>query len=482
MKNEKIYNIWTEFITCKKYKKYFMSNEEEWNNKLAELKKYIDKYNKRPIEVNEEKKTLSKWLQHQQTNYKSREDIMKNQDIYNKWNEFINSEKYKKYFMSDKEVWHNIFNEVKKYIDANDKRPSCSDNNKDIEKIGTWITRQTMNYNLRESLMKYQEIYEIWKNFINDDKYKKYFTSNEDIWLDNFNKVKKYIDENDKRPSTSDKDDKIKFYGNWIVHSFSSYKIRKGVMKNQYIYNVWTEFVTSNKYEKYFISDEKKWNNHLEFVRIYIDKYDKRPSCSDENELISFYGSWICNQLKNYANKTQIMFDENIYNKWTEFITNEKYKKYFMSNEEEWQSNLNFVKKYIDENNKTPSTYDKNKDIKKLGNWISNQQKNHKSKEYIMKNSDIYDKWTEFITSEKYKKYFMSNEEEWQSNLNFIKKYIDENNKRPSAKNKDTKMLGKWLQHQITNYKLKEYIMKNSDIYDKWTEFINNPQYKQYFN
>ena len=56
-----------------------------------------------------------------------------------------------------------------------------------------------------------------------------------------------------------------------------------------------------------------------------------------------------------------------------------------MSNNEEWQSNLNLIKKYIDENDKRPSECDKNRDIKTLGIWISNQQKNYKSKEQIMK-------------------------------------------------------------------------------------------------
>jgi hypothetical protein len=57
-----------------------------------------------------------------------------------------------------------------------------------------------------------------------------------------------------------------------------------------------------------------------------------------------------------------------------------------------------------------------------------------------MKNSEIYNKWTKFITSEK---------------------YIDTNNKRPSSsdKNKEIKILSKWISHQITNYKSKGKIM-----------------------
>lgn len=35
------------------------------------------------------------------------------------------------------------------------------------------------------------------------------------------------------------------------------------------------------------------------------------------------------NQLNKYKTQTQIMQEQDIYNKWTEFITDPKYKKYF---------------------------------------------------------------------------------------------------------------------------------------------------------
>ena len=72
------------------------------------------------------------------------------------------------------------------------------------------------------------------------------------------------------------------------------------------------------------------------------------------------------------------MKNEKIYDKWTEFINDDKYKEHFMSNEDEWYNNLEQVKKYINENNKKPSRYDKNSVIKKMGIWTINQQKKYK--------------------------------------------------------------------------------------------------------
>jgi len=128
-----------------------------------------------------------------------------------------------------------------------------------------------------------------------------------------------------------------------------------------------------------------------------------------------------------------------------------------------------------------PSFRDKNNDIKVLGKWISHQQTNYKKKVNIMKNDDIYKKWTEFI--QKYKEYFLSNEELWSNKLNEVIEYIKTNKKLPSSRHieKEIMILGKWLYTQKKSVKNKTYIMKNKEIYDKWTNFINDSNYKVYF-
>jgi hypothetical protein len=110
----------------------------------------------------------------------------------------------------------------------------------------------------------------------------------------------------------------------------------------------------------------------------------------------------------NYKNKKQIMSDEEIYNKWTEFINDIRYITYFQSNEELWIKRLDDVKHYIDSHNKRPSDSDKNSDIKQLGSWICTQQTNYKKKKKIMSEEGIYNRWTEFINDKRYITYFQS--------------------------------------------------------------------------
>ena len=71
------------------------------------------------------------------------------------------------------------------------------------------------------------------------------------------------------------------------------------------------------------------FNINLKKVKDYIDENNKKPSENNTESVINFLGRWIKTQKYNYKNKTQNMKDINIYNKWTEFINDEKYKTYF---------------------------------------------------------------------------------------------------------------------------------------------------------
>ena len=65
---------------------------------------------------------------------------MKNKKICKEWQQFI--KEYKSYFKSNEDIWIETLNEVKKYINDNKIRPSCSDKNANIKKLGWLIGTQ----------------------------------------------------------------------------------------------------------------------------------------------------------------------------------------------------------------------------------------------------------------------------------------------------------------------------------------------------
>ena len=89
------------------------------------------------------------------------------------------------------------------------------------------------------------------------------------------------------------------------------------------------------------------------------------------------------------------MKEESTRKKWEEFV--EEYRVYFLSNEEEWEMNLEAVKAYIDKEKKRPSTMSKDDTTKKLGQWICTQQTNYSKRECIMKEESVRKKWEEFV-------------------------------------------------------------------------------------
>ena len=483
MSENTIRKLWEDFINDDKYKEYFLSNEKNWKLKLEWVKKYINENNKRPTRKNKDEKKYGAWLTLQVQNYQKKKEIMSNETIRKLWEYFINDDKYKEYFLSNEEVWKLKLEEIKNYINKNKKRPSNSDTNEDIKIYASWINTQQNNYQKKQKIMSNETIIKLWEDFINDDKYKEYFICNKEVWKSNLEWVKKYIDENKKRPSTTDKNNDVKIYGSWISTQIQRYKKKKEIMSNETIRKLWEYFINDDKYKEYFLSNEEVWKLNLELIKKYIDENKIRPSQTDENDEVKKHCNWISNQLINYQKKKDIMSNETIRKLWEDFINDDKYKEYFLSNEEQWKLKLECVKKYIDENKKRPYKSDKNEEVKKYCNWISNQLINYQKKEQIMLDDNIKKLWEDFINDDKYKKFFLSNEEVWKLNLELIKKYIDENKKRPykSDKNEEVKKYCNWISNQLINYQKKEQIMLDDNIKKLWEDFINDDKYKEYF-
>lgn len=212
--------------------------------------------------------------------------------------------------------------------------------------------------------------------------------------------------------------------------------------------------------------------NICNFLKV-MAKNDSRIKQSFENKSL---GGYISIENTN---------DENDENEDIEFKYNMIYNSFgiLQNGEEIWMKRLEEVKKYIDENSKRPSQTDKNKEIRQISNWISNQQKKYKNKTGIMLNEEIFNKWNNFVNNMQYNKYFQSIDEVWNDRLQEVIKYININNKKPNLKDKNNKIksLSYWLYDQQSNYKNKEGTMKNEEIYNKWTGFINDPRYKNYF-
>jgi superfamily II DNA or RNA helicase len=457
---------------------------ERWYENLENLKQFIDNNSRKPPSHGD---LLGYWLGQQVENHKYNKNIMKYSNIKEKWEEFMNE--YSEYFKSNEKIWIEKLNDVKKYIDTNSKLPPSKNN-----KLNDWLSTQIENYKYNKNIMKNnQEIKVRWEEFI--EEYSEYFKSNEEIWIEKLNDVKKYIDTNLKLPSVNGNDKKIKSMGTWISTQKSSYYDNKYIMKNnQDIKIKWEEFM--NEYGEYFKNINEIWYENLEKLKEYIDKNEKLPSNSlggtnyndfktkfktklTEKEIQEYkLVCWFSSQKGNYKKNQHSMKNIEIKKSWEEFI--EEYSEYFKSNEEKWYENLEKLREYIDTNKKLPPDNPKDINVKRIKKWLSNNKKYYINNSCIMNtNTKVKGLWEEFV--EEYSEYFKSNEEKWNEKLKDVKKYIDENKRKPSPTDKNEKIntLGIWISLTKGQYNRIDRIMKQPKFRKLWEDFIE--EYSEYF-
>ena len=206
--------------------------------------------------------------------------------------------------------------------------------------------------------------------------------------------IKKYIKENNKKPSLYDIDKNVKNLAVFIHNKEQFYK--KNNIKNNLIYNTWNNFI--NDYKIFFLKKDDKFNYNLEEIEKYVEKYNKLPSKNDNDKNIKYLGNFIISQEKKYK-KNIINNNINNYNKWYEFT--KKYEIYFSSNEKNWMNNLKQIENYIFINKKIPSSHSKDLNVKIIGRWLITQRSNYKNKINIFKNENIYNIWENFVNKNK---------------------------------------------------------------------------------
>ena len=321
MKDDIIRKIFEDFLD--KYKKCFLTNDEQWTLRLQQVKAYIDENKKRPLQFDKDKNVqqMSSWLSRQLANYDNQKHIMINENLRKVFSEFLNE--YKKYFTSSEEHWQTNLDEIKIYMDTYKKRPSHSDANENAKTMSTWISNQLKNYDMKRHIMKNSNIRKIFEEFL--DKYKTYIISYETQWKNTLDQIEKYIDTHNIKPSYKDKNEEVQKMARWLNTQQNIYDKHKNIMKKVNIRMKYAEFL--KKYEEHFLSSDEKWYHTLNEIKAYIDTNKKRPPKHSKILHIQKMANWIGSQKYKYNKKEYNMKHDKIRNSWEQFITT--YKEYF---------------------------------------------------------------------------------------------------------------------------------------------------------
>jgi predicted helicase len=183
---------------------------DQWEITYLKLKKYIEENEKYPTQSskNVEIKKLGLWINNQRTIKRGKRSGVLNPE------KIAKLESLKNWVWDvDLDSWDEIFDKVKKYIGENEKYPTQSSKDVEIKKLGNWInTQRAIKRGKKSGVLTPEKIakLESLKNWVWD--------VDLDSWDEIFDKVKKYIGENEKYPTTSNKDVEIKKLGKWIIN------------------------------------------------------------------------------------------------------------------------------------------------------------------------------------------------------------------------------------------------------------------------
>ena len=376
--------------------------------------------------------------------------------------------------------WFERFEELKKFIDENEETPTDKTN----KKLGVWLSTQKHNYKNISQGMKMKERYDLWTQFIIE--YSDYFKSNEEVWNENFQKLKDFININKKKPSYKVGDKKEIKLGQWWRNQLVDYEekyTRNNKKMDETRKKLWAQFL--EEYKEYFKKNVCKWTIMFKKLIEFIKTNKRRPSKSDD-----IYEMDICNWYHNQCRQFRLKIGEFKQNenvkKWEEFIL--KYKGYFIDENEKWFGILDELKCFMDKNKRRPNKETKLCDIeKRLGQWVSSQIAKYNGKKYGMPDN-IRIAWSIFI--DEYKEYLKTDDELWIDKLNELQQFIDINKRRPTygADEKSEKKLGQWLSTQnqlmIENKMLEKRYKMWMQIKEKYNEYLQNAdeRWDEYFN
>jgi superfamily II DNA or RNA helicase len=296
-------------------------------------------------------------------------------------------------------TWEEKYNLLINYINDNNSLPLRSSSDKFTSFLGNFYQAQKYNYAKKIKMMSHQKYYDIWTNFLLNNK--EYIISKEEYWINKLNIAKDFIKQNNRLPSKYTDEEKEKTIGVWISLQKNQGKYGTKLLSEEHpeIKTLWNNFLEENK--KLFLNNNDKWFDILDDLKKYISENHKLPSGHSKEENTKFLGTWILTQKKNAKNKTQIMTDEEVFNTWNDFCRENA--ELLLSKEELWINNLNKLEKFIEANKKRPNKHSINNDEKSLGNWLVHQVQYLKANTNSMSNEELRKSFIEF--TQKYNQY-----------------------------------------------------------------------------
>jgi ribosomal protein S18 len=361
--------------------------DERWMKNFEILKRYAEEHGKLPIrKMIIDGAKVGSWINVQRRNKeKMSDERRKKLETLPLW-KWKTIEITKREGTKD-EIWDENFKILKKYVDEHGKLP-IRKIIIDRVKIGSWIHNQRGNKEkMSDERRKKLETLPLWKWKIIE--ITKREGTKDEVWDENFEILKKYVDEHGKLPTNRMIIDNIKI-SDWISHQRKNKEKmsdeRRKKLETLPLWK-WEEF----KRTKREGTKDEVWDENFKILKKYVDEHGKLPIQKMIIDSVKI-GNWISRQRGN----KEKMSDER--RKKLETLPLWKWKtieitKREGTKDEIWDENFKILKKYAEEHGKLP-TYTMIIDSVKIGIWITNQRGNkEKMSDERRKKLETIDGW-----------------------------------------------------------------------------------------
>jgi len=406
-----------------------------WDNKLIELKKFVE-LNKRPPKNNEDEYYLLMFILDTNDAYCWFETDTKPliNKKYKEWELFL--ENYSKFIENINTTpqpqitsslidnkWNESYLDLKLFIEKQKRFPIKKE---DETILYFWFRKQIYSYKQRLYVMKSKTIYNEWTNFTK--KYKQYFVND---------------------------------YG--------------------------SEFDEIRD----FMTEPEKWSSIFAELRIFVDIHKRFPFLTKNTILnceinidkeIELF-DWIILQNKRYCGflnarngyKMMNCDEHKLWEHFTEYCQIHTGRKLLISPDEEWNLLFEGLKTFIDLNKKLPWEYNSCYE-KRLFDWLLLNW-DHESIKQFRKDQNIY-----FFTNWDYKNSTRSRYRyRWDCYFSEINHFISTNNRKPNTETEKEKILLKWVESENTSFQrsqsgynqcINPFYNSNENIIQIFKEFL----------
>ena len=263
----------------------------------------------------------------------------------------------------------------------------------------------------------------------------------ESVWTENYDKVKRFIETNNKYPSKHSKDKEEQKLGIWCAYQKT--KKKKDQLQKDRIYKL--EKLQDWEWETNF---DDIWNETYNKVKGFKEKNGRYPKYRSKDNEEKKLAIWCAHQrnVKKGKGESRKLKKEQI--SLLEEIPDWKWE---TNLDDIWNETYNKVKSFKEKNNKYPSQHSSNKEEKRLGSWCNNQKKSKK----CQGNYKITSKRIILLEEIPDWEWETNLDDIWNETYNKVKSFKEKNNKYPSqhSSNKEEKRLGAWITMQKLTYK-----------------------------